>query len=152
MSKNYLTQERYNEISKTLKKLKSEGRKNVAERLKQSKELGDLSENSDYQEAREEQERLERKIAEMEDLLKTSSIIKKSDGTTAHIGSRVYVKKNRTQSLHFVIVGSSEASPIDGLISNESPVGKGLLGKRAGDKVFVKTPNGEVTYEITSIE
>lgn len=154
MSNNYLSQERYNEVSETLKKLKTEGRRNIAERLKQSKELGDLSENSDYQEAREEQSRLERKIAELEELLKTASIIKKSDGNRVHIhvGSKVNVKKNGSEKVHYVIVGSSEASPADGLISNESPVGKSLLGKKTGDKVSVKTPAGEVFYEVLSIE
>lgn len=154
MSNSYLSQERYNEISETLKKLKTEGRQNVAERLKQSKELGDLSENSDYQEAREEQSRLERKIAELEELLKISSIIKKSDGNNVHIrvGSNVSVKKNGSEKIKYVIVGSSEASPADGLISNESPVGKSLLGKKIGDKVSVKTPSGEVSYEVLTIE
>jgi len=154
MSNSYLSQERYNEVSETLKKLKTEGRQNVAERLKQSKELGDLSENSDYQEAREEQSRLERKIAELEELLKTASIIKKSEGNSAHIrvGSKISVKKNGNEKIQYVIVGSSEASPADGLISNESPVGKNLLGKKVGDKVSVKTPAGEVPYEILAIE
>ncbi len=152
MSKSYLSQERYDEIAATLKKLKTEGRQNVAESLKQSKELGDLSENSDYQEAREEQARLERKIAELEDLLKNSFIIKKSEGNTlVRVGSKVNLKKGNA-SVQYVIVGSSEASPAEGFISNESPVGKSLLGKKAGENVSVKTPGGEISYEILSIE
>ena len=148
----YLSQERYDELSNELVVLKKKGRKDIAERLKQAKEMGDLSENSEYQEAREEQNVLEQKINQIEETLRSASIIKKSLGTaTVRIGSRVKIKKNG-DFFAYTIVGSSEAKPLTGLISNESPMGKELLGKKAGDVVKVKTPKGEVVYEVVGIE
>lgn len=148
----YLSQERFEELSKELNELKTEGRQAVAQRLKQAKELGDLSENSEYQEAREEQSRLEQKISQLEDLLRHSSIIKKAAGSqTVRIGSKVKVRKNN-EFFTYTIVGSNEARPMEGLISNESPIGRGLLGKKIGDTVFIRTPKGEVTYQVLAIE
>ncbi|MDO8556930.1 MAG: transcription elongation factor GreA [Candidatus Jorgensenbacteria bacterium] len=152
MARNYLTQERHDEIEKELDDLKKHGRLNVAERLKQSKDLGDLSENSDYMEAREEQARLETRIAELDDLLRSSAIIRRTEGSGAvRVGSKVKVKKDGVP-LEYIIVGSSESSPAQGLISNESPVGRELLGKKIGDRAQVQTPKGEVVYEIEGIE
>lgn len=148
----YLSQERFDELSKELNELKTKGRQEVAQRLKQAKELGDLSENSEYQEAREEQSRLEQKIGEIEDMLKHSSIIKKPTGTaTVRIGSKVKVK-NDGQVLHYEIVGSNEANPATGSVSNESPLGRGLLGHKVGDFIFIKAPKGEIGYQILSID
>ena len=152
MDKTYLSQERYDELSEELAQLKSEGRVTVAERLKQAKEMGDLSENSEYQEAREEQARLEKKIGELEDILRYSAIIKKSVGTEAvKIGAKIKVKKNN-DIVNFTIVGSNESDPAQGFISNESPIGRSLLGKKVGDVVIIKTPKGEVSYQILSID
>ena len=148
----YLTKERYEELQEELKNLKTDGRQAVAARLKYAKELGDLSENSEYQEAREEQSRLEQKIGQVEEVLRNSSIIKKPAGTaTVRIGSKVKVKKG-SESLTYTIVGSSEAEPSQGFISNESPIGKALLGKKVGDVVNIKTPKGEVSYQVLSID
>lgn len=150
---NYLTQERHDELVKELSELKTKGRQKVAGRLQQAKELGDLSENFDYQEAREEQSRLEQRIIELEGLLRQSSIIKKSASTaTVRIGSKVKVKKNGGDTLVYTVVGSNEAHPTEGLISNESPIGKALLGKKAGDTVKVRAPKGEIEYQIVEIE
>lgn len=152
--KNYLTKERYEEITTELEGLKLEGRRVVAERLKHAKELGDLSENSEYQEARDEQARLEGKIAELEDLLRSSAIIEKNgNGSNGiRVGSKVTVKKGGEKRV-FTIVGSNESNPTEGLISNESPIGQALIGKKDGDKVTVTTPNGvSVEYQILSIE
>lgn len=152
MSTNYLSQERYSEISAELARLKSEGRREIAERLKQSKELGDLSENSDYQEAREEQARLETRIGELDETLATSTIIHKAGGAASiRVGSRIKVKKDG-KVIEYFIVGSSEADPEKGFISNESPVGREFIGKKGGDEISVKTPKGEVHYSIISIE
>ena len=148
----YLSQERYDELRKELEELKTEGRQTIAQRLKQAKELWDLSENSEYQEAREEQSRLEQKISQLEDLFRYSSIIKKAAGSqTVRIGSKVKVRKNN-EFFTYTIVGSNEARPMEGLISNESPIGRGLLGKKVGDTVFVRAPKGEITYQILAIE
>jgi len=148
----YLTQERYNELLEELNNLKTGGRREIAERLKQAKELGDLSENAEYQEAREEQSRLEKKISQLEELLRNSTIIKKATGTaTVRIGSKVKVKKDR-EIVSYTIVGSNEAEPDQGLISNASPIGHGLLGKKIGDIVAIRTPKGENLYQILNIE
>lgn len=153
MATTYLTQERYDELTGECASLKSDGRQGIAERLKHAKDLGDLSENSEYQEAREEQALLERRIAELEEILQNSSIIKKVGGATAtvRIGCTVTVKRDGT-SVVYSIVGSSEARPAEGFISNESPIGKGLLGKKVGDSVTVVTPGGEKTYTVVNIE
>ena len=150
--KNYLSSERQQEITEELEGLRTTGRKEVAERLKAAKELGDLSENSDYHEAREEQARLETRIAELEEILRHAVIVRRSESVgTVRVGSNVKVKRNG-EKLSYTIVGSSESRPAEGLISNESPVGQGLLGKKPGDVVKVRTPGGEAEYEILSIE
>lgn len=148
----YLSQEGYEELVKELNELKTTGRKSVAERLKHAKELGDLSENSEYQEAREDQTRLEQRINQLEETLRQTVLIKKTSGSaTVRIGSRVKVKKNG-DTAKFSIVGSHEARPAEGLISNESPLARALLGKKVGDTAEVHTPKGSVAYLITEIE
>lgn len=152
MDVTYLSQERFDELSVELKELKSKGRQAVAQRLKHAKELGDLSENSEYQEAREEQSRLEQKIGQIDDVLRHSSIIKKITGAaTVRIGSKVKIRKNH-EILTYTIVGSNEANPAEGLISNESPIGRGILGRKVGDVVYAKTPKGEINYQILAID
>lgn len=147
----YLSKERYDELVRELEELKTKGRAEVAKRLKEAKEAGDLSESSEYEEAREAQSRLEARISELDALLKNISIIKKTAGVSEiGIGSRVIVKKNG-EIFSYTIVGSSEADPGKGFISNESPLGKGLLGKKPGDSVKIETPKGNVVYEIISI-
>jgi len=149
----YLTPERLEELKKELEVLKSERRADVSERLRRAKEFGDLSENSEYTEAREEQSAVETRIAELEDMLKHVSLIKKGAGgvETVHIGSTVTVEKDGKETT-YMIVGSEESKPEESKISNESPLGAAFLGKKAGDSVGVTTPNGEATYKITRIE
>lgn len=152
MDKYYLTKERFEELKKELEVLRSEKRREVAERLKQAKEFGDLSENSEYSEAREEQSRVENRIFELEDILKKAVIIKTGEaGDRAVIGSIVSVKKD-SQVFRYRIVGSNEAKPEDGKISNESPLGRAFLDKKVGESVQVATPGGPVTYQILKIE
>lgn len=153
MNTQYLTEERHIELIEELKNLKNDGRRKVAERLKKAKEFGDLSENSEYQEAREEQSMLERKIQEIEELLRKSVIIKKNKTSSSliRIGAKVKIKKDGTE-IDYTIVGSNEAHPLQGLISNESPIGRALIGKKAGDKILVEAPKGKVAYEILSVE
>jgi len=126
-------------------------RVHVAERIKAARELGDLSENAEYQTAREEQDRLEARISELEHVLQNSQIIKKpkNDGHV-RLGSTVSLK-NAGKPLQFQVVGTMEASPGHGKISDESPIGKALLGKQVGDKAEIKTPAGLHTYKITQI-
>jgi transcription elongation factor GreA len=153
MNKSYLTQDRYDEIVKEVEELKTSGRRSVADHLKQAKDLGDLSENFDYQEAREAQARLERRIGELEDVVRNSVIIKKAEGSSdvVKISSKVNLKKDGGV-VSYTITGSNESQPAGGFISNESPLGRALLGKRVGDEVRVSTPKGEKEYVILRIE
>ncbi len=153
MAKNYLTKERYEELKKELDELKLGGRQSVGERLRHAKELGDLSENAEYQAVREEQGLLEKRIADLEDLLENSSLIDKAGGgETVKVGSNVDLKKNGVEGVSYTVVGSNEADPTKGLISNASPLGKALLGKRVGDLVTISAPKGEVKYTILKIK
>ena len=152
MTKQYLTKERLEELKQELESLKNKKRVEVAERLKQAKEYGDLSENSEYSEAREEQANVETRIGELEDLVKEAVTIKKSEGgDTVTVGSMVTVKKG-DKTASYTIVGSYEAKPEEGRISDDSPLGKAFLKKKVGDVVNVTTPAGPKTYEVLKIE
>jgi transcription elongation factor GreA len=145
-----LTQEGVDELKAEHKDLVSQ-RPQVAERIKQARELGDLSENAEYQTAREEQDRLETRVSELEHVLQSVQIIKKpkSDGQV-RLGSSVKLKDGGSP-LSYQIVGTIEADPSNGKISDESPIGKALLGKKVGDKAEIKTPGGSDTYTIIEI-
>jgi len=152
MDRYYLTKERLEELKQELDGLKNTKRMEIAERLRHAKEYGDLSENSEYAEAREEQSLVEGRIFELEELSKKAVIIKKSEGSgKVEVGSTVTAKKNG-QILQYTIVGSYEAKPEDGKISDESPLGRAFLGRKVGDDVTVNAPLGAVTYQITKIE
>jgi transcription elongation factor GreA len=152
MAKQYLTKERLEELKIELETLKNKKRVEVAERLKQAKEYGDLSENSEYAEARDEQANVETRIAELEDVVKEAVTIKKAEGgDTVTVGSTVTIKKGE-KTASYTIVGSYEAKPEEGRISDESPLGKAFLKKKAGESVKVNTPSGAATYEILKIE
>lgn len=152
MPKKYLTKERLQELKDELATLKDKRRVEVAERLKQAKEYGDLSENSEYAEAREEQARVESRIAELEDLFKEAVTIEKTgSGDTIAVGSTVTAKRG-DKMMTYTLVGSYEARPDEGRISDESPLGKAFLGRRPGETVTITTPAGAATYEIVKIE
>lgn len=152
MDKQYLTKKKLEELKEELFELKTQKRQDVAERLKRAKELGDLSENSEYFEAREEQGRVEGKILELEEMLRNAKVFEKHSGDdNVQIGSTVVTEKNGQNST-FIIVGSNEAKPEEGMISNESPLGKAFLDKKPGDTVSVVTPKGKVEYKIISLE
>jgi len=148
----YFTAERLEELKAELEELKNKKRAEVAERLKRAKELGDLSENAEYSEAKDEQAQVESRILELEDMIKNASIITKSTNTgIVQVGSTIDIEKDGQKST-FTIVGSNEAKPEAGLISNESPIGKAFVGKKAGEKVDVTTPTGTVTYKVLAIK
>ncbi len=150
--KQYLTQERFDELKQELEMLKTQKRREIADALKLAKEYGDLSENSEYAEARQEQAQVEARIFELDDILKKASIIKAAEGgAVVGVGSRLTVKKSGKE-FQYWIVGSNESKPEEGRISNESPIGRAFLGRRAGEKVNVATPVGTVEYEITKID
>lgn len=152
MSKKYLlTQDGLLKLNEELKHLINDKRKEVIERIREAAAHGDLSENADYAQAREEQSFIEGRIMEIEDMIKNAEIITHStQHNTVTIGSTIKVKVDGAERT-YSIVGSNEANPSEGKISNESTVGKSLLGKKRGDKVVVETPAGEKEYEITAI-
>jgi transcription elongation factor GreA len=152
MSKQYLTKERLEELKIELTELKSTKRLEIAQRLKQAKEYGDLSENSEYAEAREEQATVESRIFELEDLLKEAVTLKTGEGgDVVQVGSIVTVKKGE-KTTTYTIVGPYEAKPEEGRISDESPLGKAFLKHKVGDVVNVTTPGGAMAYEVMKIE
>lgn len=124
----------------------------LADRIRQARELGDLSENAEYQSAREEQDRLEARIAELEHILQNVEIIQKpkSNGHV-RLGSTVKLKSQDGKAQQFQVVGTVEADPLNGKISDESPIGRVLLGKKEGDTAEIKTPNDTVVYKVVNI-
>ncbi|HBH16703.1 MAG: Transcription elongation factor GreA [Parcubacteria group bacterium GW2011_GWD2_43_10] len=147
----YLTREGLAKLKVELKQLKTVKRKEIALRIQEAKELGDLSENAEYAEAKSEQGFIEGRIIEIENTLKNAVVIseEKSSGLVK-VGSSLKVKTNDNE-MTLTIVGSNEANPGNGLISNESPLGQALLGHKVGDQVEVKVPAGVVKYKILSI-
>ncbi len=148
----YISREGLEKLKQELYELKTKKRQELAARLEHAKSLGDLSENAEYQETKEEQSLVEAQIAELEDKLRNAVIIGNERGTDrVLIGSTVRVKSARGEET-FTIVGSEEADPMGGKISNESPLGKTFLGRRVRESVEVKTPAGMMAYEIMEIQ
>lgn len=152
MSKKYLLNpEGLLKLNEELKVLVTEKRKDVIERIREAAAHGDLSENADYAQAREEQSFIEGRIQEIEDMIKNAEIITHAANTNSvTVGSTIVVKVNGEEKT-YAIVGSNEANPTAGKISNESTVGRALLGKKVGEKATVETPAGDKEYEIVSI-
>ena len=152
--KEYLTQEKYNEIEKELEYLKHEKRREVAENLEYSKSLGDLSENAEYHEAREAQAALEDRIKKLEELLKDAEIISGHHTEVVLAGSTVKIKRsdNDATTFEYTLVGSEESDTSQGKISNKSPLGQALVGKKKGEEFSVSTPAGKVMYKIISVK
>lgn len=149
----YLTQEKFDELQKELEYLKKDKRKEIAEQLEYARSLGDLSENAEYHEAREEQANLEDRIVKIENLLKNASIVSSSGGKEVSIGSTVIVQRDKeNESRTFTIVGSEEADMSIGKISVRSPFGESVLGKKKGDEFSFKTPTGVAKYKIVSVK
>lgn len=150
---NYLTSAGEQKLKKELEYLKKVKRAEIANRIKEAKELGDLSENAEYADAREEQSFVEGRILELEEVIKNASVIdpKASVAGAVDIGDTVAVKKDKEKFI-YTIVGSNEANPSTGRISNESPLGKAFLGRKKGEKVEVKTPSGVSICEILEIK
>jgi len=150
--KYYLTREKINLLKEELRRLKEIERPETIERLKSSKEYGDLSENSEFFEAQDALNKIEAQILGIEDLIKNAVVIRKtSKKDKVGVGSIIEAKKNN-QVFRYRIVGPFEAKPEENLISNESPLGREFLNKKVGDEVTVKTPQGEVKYIILKIE
>ena len=125
-------------------------RGDIAEKIAAARDFGDLSENAEYDAAREEQGLVETRIAEIEDILQNASIIQATAGSTVGLGSRVELKTG-DKTVVYSLVGPVEADPLSGKISNESPIGLQLMGRSVGDQVTISTPKGDTTYEIVSL-
>ncbi|MEI6304812.1 MAG: transcription elongation factor GreA [Candidatus Taylorbacteria bacterium] len=149
----YLTNEKRAELEKELDHLKTERRKEIAEHLEYSKKLGDLSENAEYHQAREEQAEAEDRIRRLEVLLKNAVMIEAGGKDVIAIGSTFRLQKDSDNKTYiYTIVGSEEADMTHGKISNISPMGSALLGHKKGDKVKVSTPKGTVEYTVVIIK
>lgn len=153
MSITYTTQEGLDKLNAELADLKQNKRRELAERIEAAKALGDLSENAEYHDAKDALALVELRIREIQDMLKDVSLIDASAKKTdlVSVGSQIKVEVNG-KTREYTIVGSNEANPAEGFISNESPLGHAFLGHRIGEVVTVETPAGEMTYKIISIE
>lgn len=149
-----ITDEGLKKLQDELEYLKTEGRTDIAEKIKIARGYGDLSENSEYDEAKNEQAKIEARIVELEAMLKNVEIITDVKGAakTVVVGVCVKVRDvNSGKEFEYRIVGSTEADPRNGKISDECPVGKALLGRRTGDEAVVEAPSGEIRLEILNI-
>jgi transcription elongation factor GreA len=153
MAETLLTIETLKELEAELEDLKVNGRKEAAEKIKVAKSYGDLSENSEYDEAMNDQAKLEARISEIEHILKNAKIIDVDAlGTdTVHVGSHVKLVDKKKKEFNYTIVGFAQADPALGKISDESPVGKALVGHKVGDKVVIEVPNGTLEFKIKEI-
>lgn len=151
--KEYLTKEKFDELSKELEHLRTERRKEVADHLEYAKSLGDLSENAEYQEAREEQAMIEDRIMKLEMILKMAVIVADQHGETVSIGSTVVIEKEVDgKKFKYKMVGSEESDISAGKLSIRSPLGEAVLEKKKGDKFSFRTPSGVMHYKVVEIE
>ena len=148
-----LTREGFEKLKEEIELLSVVRRREVAERIKEAREFGDISENSEYDDAKNEQAMLEARIAQLEERLRDAVVIAAADLTSdvVSLGSMVTIK-GPTGKQTFQIVGSPESNPDEGRLSNESPIGKALLGRRSGDNVDVVTPGGPIKVEVVGIK
>jgi transcription elongation factor GreA len=150
----YLTAEGAEKLKVELEQLKGPRRVDLAKRLRAAIQQGDLSENADYQSAKEEQGFLEGRIQELEYLLSNAKIIEEHNGKrdVAEVGAHVTVQEDGEAPETYMLVGAKEADPRNGRISNESPIGKAVIGHKAGEKVEVETPSGILLLKIVKVE
>ena len=150
-----MSQERYDELKKELDYSKTTRADEIAELIKEARGFGDLSENSEYDEAKNEQGKLYSRIADLDEILSNYTLIEEQENhmDMVHVGNNVVVKDLEfDETLHYQIVGSQEADPMNGRISEDSPFGRALLGKKAGEEVVVEAPAGNIRYQIVEIQ
>lgn len=151
--KEYLTKERQVELVKELDHLKTVRRKEIAQDLEYARSLGDLSENAEFNKAREDQAVIEDRISQLESILANAEIVSVHHSSVVEVGTKVHLrKKGATKDITYTIVGSEEVNIEENKISLKSPVGAAVMGKAKGDEVHVKTPAGDVSYTISNIE
>jgi transcription elongation factor GreA len=150
-----LTPEGFDKLQKELETLTTDRRRDVADRIREAREFGDISENSEYDDAKNEQAMLENQIAKLEEQLRAARVIDSSEVSrdTVSLGSQVTVEHEGGKKATYMIVGSAEADPLStpARISNESPVGRALLGRKKGEKIDVSVPQGTLKLKVASI-
>lgn len=151
-TREYLTKQKHDALTLELAELKNVKRKEVAEALDYARGLGDLSENAEYHEARSQQSDVEDKIAKIESILKNSMVVEDKHVDHAMIGSTVTVEKKDGTKRTFMIVGSAESDMSSGKISNRSPIGMAVLGKKKGEAFTFNSPNGKMEYKVTEVK
>ena len=150
---NYITEEKKQSLQNELDFLKTTKRKEILESLEAARALGDLSENAEYHQAREDQGKTEDRVHQIDHMLKNSVVVKKHSSANVEIGTTVKVKKeNSKDEITYSIVGAEEADMANNKISNKSPLGEALFGKKKGDVVSIKTPKGLVKYTLVDIQ
>ena len=151
--KNLLTRAGLNKLENELHNLKVNKRQEIAEKIKEAREQGDLSENAEYDAAKDEQREIEERIVAIESLLKNAEVVDDAEEGTINIGCKVKLfDKEFDEEVEYMIVGSTEANSLQGKISNESPVGMALLHHKVGDEVTVETQAGVLEYKVLSVE
>lgn len=151
--KEYLTQEKFDELKKELEYLKTTRRKEIAESLEYARSLGDLSENAEYQEARELQAAMEDRIRQLESILQSAKIIAPKQTDSVSLGSTVVIQKDGEKETHqYEIVGSEEADMHERKVSHLSPLGEAVMGKKKGEIFSFETPNGKMDYKIIEVK
>lgn len=153
MAEELISQEKFEELKKELEFLHTTRRKEVAEQLEYARSLGDLSENAEYQEAREMQAAVEERVQKLEAIMKNAKIVRNSKSDIVGMGATVSVQKIGADDKHtYIIVGAEEADMLAGKISYHSPLGNALLGKKKGDEFSFHTPKGTQKYKILKVE
>ena len=151
--KNYISPEKKKEMEAELQDLKGPRRQTILDALAFAKSLGDLSENAEYHNAREEQGRLEERINQIEEILQNSEVVTKHSTSVVDIGSVVTVRKEKEKEEKiFTIVGAQESDMSKGMISHNAPLGQALIGKKKGDTATFATPKGEINYTVVNIK
>lgn len=150
----YLTAQGAQQLKKELSELKGPAREEIARRLRSAIQMGDLSENADYHKAKEDQGFLEGRIQELEYLLKNATIVAESSAPreVVEVGATITIQEENYPPEIYLMVGAKEADPRNGKISNESPIGRALMGNRVGDVVVAETPGGSITLTILKID
>lgn len=150
--KHYMSQGKLDELKAELLDRKTTVRRQIAKSLEFAKQLGDLSENFEYHDAKDRQAENEKRIMELEGMIINSELVEKTTGGDVIDIGTTFIAEKGSSEVTYQIVGSNEADPMDGKISNESPIGKAFLGARPGDGVTVDTPSGAIEYTVKSIE
>ncbi len=150
----YISPQKFKESQKELEERKTILRQQISQRIQEAQTQGDITENAEYAEAKETQAFNEGRIIELEDLIKNAVIVSEKVGKKGfvQIGSKIIVKDKKGKKFEFIIVGSEDSNPIEGKISNESPMGRAFLDHRQNDEVEVITPRGKINYKIVKIK